>query len=159
MIILSICKKENIEKISLSDMSYYLSNSEKIPLMYLRTLTKGEPYYCKFDFIPKYKEDIEIWQFNKNLFLKKPSIKKKELIKMLMNRKLDENESFDKKILSYINDIISPRLQDDNIISDVIKILMESKSYISCHLLNIVCMKIYFKIGYKEYINKTFILK
>ena len=157
-IILSICKNEKIEQISLSDMSYFLCNGHKIPLMQLRTLTKGEPYYCKFGFKPKYDEDIEIWKNNKKIFLEKPSITKKELKKILMEREYDENNSYDKKILYHINNIILPKLQDDNIISDVIKMIMECKSDISCHMLNVIYMILYHKICYKEYKNKTFIL-
>ncbi len=160
-IILAICKKEKIEKIekiSLSDMSYFSCGAEKIQLMYLRTLTKGEPYYCKFGFKPKYDEDNEIWEFNKNKFIGKPSMTKKELIKILMYREFDENDTYDKKILFHINNNIIPKLKDNNKISRFIKMIMECKSYTSCHLLNVICMIIYNKIGYKKYINKTFIL-
>jgi hypothetical protein len=158
-IILAICNKEKIQKISLSDMSYFLCIGDKIPLMYLRTLTKGEPYYCKFGFIPKYDEDIEVWKFNKNKFVEKPSMTKKELIKILMYRKFDESNLNDKKILFHINNNIIPKLQDDNIISDFIKMIIECKSDYSCHLLHVIYMTIYYKLGYKEYKNKTFILK
>ena len=62
-------------------------------------------------------------------------------------------------ILYHINNVILPKLQDDNVISDVIKMIMECKSIISCNILHFICMRIYLKKGYKEYKNKTFILK
>ena len=68
-IILSLCKKENIKKIILTDTSYFLCGNDKITLMYLRTLTKGEPYYCKFGFTPKYEDDIKVWNYNKKKFI------------------------------------------------------------------------------------------
>ena len=158
-IILAICKKEKIENVSLTDMSYFLCGIEKIQLMYLRTLSKGEPYYCKFGFKPKYNEDVKIWEDNKKIFLNKPSITKKELKKILLDRNFNENNLDDKKILYHINNIILPKLQNDNVISDVIKMIMECKSNISCNILNDIYMRIYLKIGYKKYKDKTFVLK
>lgn len=157
-IVLQICKKENIKKIKLTDKSYFLCNGEKIPLIYLRTLTKGEPYYSKFGFTPKYNEDIKAYEYNKKLFLEKSSMTKNELKKIFLYRNFDENNSNDKKMLLHINNIIMPKLKENNIISDVIKIIMECKSNTSCHLLNVIHMSLYHKIGYKEYNDKTFIL-
>ena len=70
-------------------------------MKYLRTLTKGEPYYCKFGFRSKYDEDITIWKYNKKKFLENPTISKKELKKILMEYVLDENDTYYKKILYY----------------------------------------------------------
>jgi len=159
-IILTLCRREKVKDITLTDNSYFLCNNDtnKIPLKYLRTLTKGEPYYCKFGFRSKYDEDNTIWKYNKKKFLENPIITKKELKKILMEYVLDENDTYYKKILYYINKIILPKLEDENIISNVIKMIMECKSDISCDILNFIYIKIYHKI-YKEYKNKTFIFK
>lgn len=159
-IILTLCRKEKIKEISLTDNSYFLCNNDnnKIQLKYLRTLTKGEPYYCKFGFRPKYDEDIKTWKYNKKKFLEKPTITKKELMNIILYRKFNEKDTKDKKILTYINDMILPKLQDVNIVSNVVKMLMECKNSISCHLLNVIYMNLYFEIDYKEYQNKTFVL-
>lgn len=143
----------------MTDNSYFLCNNDtdKIQLKYLRTLTKGEPYYCKFGFKPKYVEDIEIWKYNKKKFLKKPTITKKELMNMLLYRKFNEKDAYDKKILNYINDMILSKLQDVNMVSNVIKMLMECKNKTSYHLLDVICMILYYKTGYNEYKDKTFI--
>lgn len=76
-----------------------------------------------------------------------------------MYQKFDEKNLNDKKMLFHINNNIISKLQDDNIISEFIKMIMVCKSDISCHLLHEICMTIYYKLGYKEYKNKTFILK
>lgn len=130
----------------------------KIPLKYLRTLTKGEPYYYKFGFRPKYEEDILIWKYNKKKFLEKPTITKKELMNIILYRKFNDKDTKDKKILTYINDMILPKLEDINITSNVVKMLMECKNRTTCHLLNVIYMNLYYKMEYKEYDNKTFIL-
>lgn len=159
-IILTLCRKEKVNEITLTDNSYFLCNNgnDKIPLKYLRTLTKGEPYYCKFGFRPKYEEDVLIWKNNKKKFLKKPTITKKELMKIILYRKFNDKDVKDKKILTYINDMILPKLQDVNITSNVVKMIMECKNSISCHLLNVIHMNLYYKMEYEEYKNKTFIL-
>lgn len=159
-IILTLCRKEKVNEITLTDNSYFLCNNDnnKIPLKYLRTLTKGEPYYCKFGFRPKYDEDKTTWKNNKKKFLEKPTITKKELTKILMDRKFDENDKYDKKILYHINNIILPKLEDENVISVVIKMIMECKTDISCDILKFLCERIYLKM-YKEYKNKSFIKK
>lgn len=51
-IMIGICANNNVEKIGLTDNSYLECANEKIPLIYLRTLTKGMPYYSKFGFPP-----------------------------------------------------------------------------------------------------------
>ena len=158
-IILTLCRKEKVNEITLTDNSYFLCNNDnnKIPLKYLRTLTKGEPYYCKFGFRPKYEEDITTWKNNKKIFLEKPTITKKEFKKILMDRKFDENDKYDKKILYHINNFVLPKLEDENVISVIIKIMMECKTDISCDILKFLCERIYLKI-YKEYKHKTFIM-
>ena len=55
-----------------------------------------------------------------------------------------------KKYCIIINNIILPKLKDENIISNVIKMIMECKTDISCDILNFIYIKIYHKI-YKEY--------
>jgi hypothetical protein len=159
MIVLSICKKENIKQIILSDTSYLLCRYDKILLMYLRTLTKREPYYCKFGFTPKYDYDINVWNYNKKKFLENPTLTKDELVNIIMYRKFDENNSNDKKILYHINNNVIPKLKNTNVISNVIEIMLECKTNSSCHLLYTIYMSVFHKLGYMEYKNKTFILE
>lgn len=77
---------------------------------------------------------------------------------IIIYRKFNDKDTKDKNILTYINDMILPKLQDVNITSNVVKILMECKNKTYCHLLNVIHMNLYYKMEYKEYKNNTFIM-
>ena len=124
---IGICVNKNVKKIGLVDNSYLECDNEKIPLIYLRTLTKGEPYYIKFGFYPinhnnnkneydYHKDELQIYIDNKNIYKKKPVINKKTLIKILNYRKFDEK----KDILATKDDI----MRIENKLNDQLKWLM-----------------------------------
>ena len=158
-IMLMVCKENNIKVISLTDNSYLLCYEEKIPLIYLRTMTKGEPYYCKFGFIPKSKNDYKIFEQNKQLFLNNPQLSKEEFINLFMYRKFNENNKNDKKMLTFINNMLIPRLKSINNVSEILKIIIDYKMNIGCYLLLSIYMKLYDLVGYSHYNRKNFYLK
>ena len=61
----------------LTDNSYLISTGEKIPLINLRTITKGIPYYAKYGFITTYENDLQPFTENKKIFQEKPILTKK----------------------------------------------------------------------------------
>ena len=69
-IMICICIHKNIKKVQLTDNSNLVCGNEKIPLIYLRTITHGKPYYTKFHFKPidhnKNNKKIESWPLNPN---------------------------------------------------------------------------------------------
>ena len=167
-IMIGICVYKNVNKIQLTDNSYLECGNEKIPLIYLRTLTKGEPYYIKFNFLPinhnkkgdrveneYYKNELQIYKDNIDIFNKNPTIKKNKLIKILNYKKFDEIK--DKNMIEYINNILIPSFNDESIlISKFVGDLIKDKKKISCHLLNYILMNLYDKCGYNRYKYKYF---
>jgi len=73
-----ICVHKNVNKIQLTDNSYLECGNDKIPLILLRTITHGKPYYTKFDLYPinhnnkgenDYKKnELQIYNDNLNIF-------------------------------------------------------------------------------------------
>ena len=167
-IMIGICVYKDVDKVQLTDNSYLECGNEKIPLIYLRTLTKGEPYYIKFGFLPinhnkkgdrikneYYKNELQIYKDNIDIFNNKPIIKRNKLIKILNYKKFDEIK--DKNMIEYVNNIIIPSLNDENIlISKFVSDLIKDKKKISCYLLNYILMNIYNKCGYNRYKYKYF---
>lgn len=164
-IMISICIHKNIKKVQLTDNSYLTCETEKIPLIYLRTITHGKPYYAKFGFKPinhnkdnknKYNEN-ELLIFNNNYdkYKKNPTIKKSDFINILNYKKFDKIT--DKKMIDYIDNIIIPSLKDENIsMSEFVGELLKNKKKISCKLLYHILMVIYDKCGYDTYKYKYF---
>ena len=162
-IMVGICVYKNVNKIQLTDNSYLSCGNEKIPLIYLRTLTNGKPYYTKFNFLPinhnktnkneYYENELEIYKDNIEIFNKNPTIKKKKLIKILNYKKFDQIK--DKNMIDYIGNVLIPRLTDEKIlISNFVSKLIKNK--ISCELLKNILMEIYNKCGYNTYKYKYF---
>lgn len=152
MIIISM--RNNIRKISLTDNSYLLCSNSKISLIHLRTMTRGMPFYSKYGFIPTYEEEKEIFKENKKIFKEKPTITKKELIKILNYKKF--NKTYDNKILNYINNVIIPRLTENNAVSEFINNIINDKTNEGCSILYNIYMDIYKKIGYSKYEKRHF---
>lgn len=137
MIYISINK--GMKKIRAHDNSNYNCDGINIPLIVLRTITHGKPYYSKFDFLPlnhnnknenEYKKnEIQIYNDNNELFKTQPKMEKNELLKIIQYKKFDKNK--DKYMLNYINNVIIPRLNEkNNIISDFInEIINDSLIY------------------------------
>jgi len=189
MIYISINRK--MKKINLHDNSYYHCNKYNIPLIILRTITYGAPFYTKYGFKPlnhntkeekEYsKNELQIYIDNKNLFMTKPTMTKRELLNIIYYTNFDKNK--DKNMLNYINNIVIPRLKENNnLVSEFLKnILKDSKDpdeqtnfcdkslinnkdnkenykLYACKLLKNILMNLYFKCGYYDYIEKTFTL-
>ncbi len=106
LMIFSLCEeKSNIKKIELTDISKFnclntynkLSNEyvinsktklhDNFDLMIISTLMKGKPYYSKYGFEPKYKEDKEILEHNIQIYNKKIKLKNINLMEFVLNNK------------------------------------------------------------------------
>lgn len=167
-IMICICVFKKIKKIHLTDNSYLNCGNDKIPLIYLRTLTKGKPYYAKFGFKPidhningeneYYKNELQIYKDNIDTFNTNPTIIKNKLIKILNYQKFDEIK--DKKMIDYLNNILIPYIDslksNDISIKDLVLFMIENKKKISCLLLMNILMHLYYKCGYKQYKYKHF---
>ena len=170
-IIICICAHKNVKKIQLTDNSYFSCGMEKIPLIFLRTITHGKPFYTKYGFMPinhnkenkntYRKNELLIYNNNYDKYKKNPTIKKKDFIQILNYKKFDKIT--DKKMINYINNIIIPSLQDKNIsMRDFVSNLLKNKNKnknknnISCELLSNIILNIYYKCGYDKYDYKYF---
>ena len=167
-IMISICIFKQIKKIHLTDNSYLNCGNDKIPLIYLRTITKGKPYYTKFGFYPidhningeneYYKNELQIYRDNIDTFNANPAIKKNKLIKIFNYQKFDEIK--DKKMIDYLNNILIPYIDDlksNNIqIKDLVLFMIKDKKKIPCLLLMNILMPLYYKCGYKQYNQRHF---
>jgi hypothetical protein len=130
---------KGMKKIKLHDNSNYKCERYNIPLIILRTMTHGKPFYSKYGFLPlnhnnknenEYKKnEIQIYEDNNNLFKTQPKMTKNELLQIINYTKFDKNK--DKYMLYYIYNIIIPRLnEENNIISDFLNnILNDSLIY------------------------------
>ena len=163
-IMIGICVNRDIKKLGLTDNSYLECGNEKIPLIYLRTITKGIPYYSKFGFYPinhnKFdkngKNELKIYNNNKITFDNNPTISRDRFIKILFYKKFDKND--DKIMLNYINNKLIPLLKDDNIVVSkfINKIVNDHKNEESCDILHNILFKVYEKCGYEKYKYKYF---
>ncbi len=154
-IMIILAKKHELQFLNLTDNSYIQCNEIKIPLIHLRTMTKGEPYYCKHGFEPNTKEK-KIYLHNKKIFLSKPKITLDEFKKILLFRNFDSKDKYDKKIISYINNKLLPRFTQTNLLSDIVNSMIDDKSYESCYLLYNIYESLYTKYNYQKYIKKSF---
>jgi hypothetical protein len=83
-------------------------------------------------------------------------ISKSRFIKYIMFRKFNKNNIEDQKILTYINNILIPRLKDKNLISDLLNSMINDQQNESCYLLYQIYMKIFEYSKYLKYNNKSF---
>lgn len=158
-IIIIISLKNNLKEIHLTDNSYLLCNNSNIQLIYLRTITHGMPLYCKFGFVPKSKHDKQVFNLNLEQFKKSNTLSKEQFIKYFNYMKFDINDEKQKKIIKYINNTLIPRLKEkNNLVSYIIKSIIDDKNEEGCYILNNIIIKIYYDIGYIGYNNKEFIL-
>lgn len=167
-IMICICVHKDVKKVQLTDNSYLECGNDKIPLIYLRTITHGEPYYIKFKFHPinhnkngendYYKNELQIYKDNFNTFKNNPTIKKDILIEIFNYQNFDKIK--DKNMLNYLNNILIPSIvntsTNDIQIKDFVAKLIEDKKKISCLLLMNILMTIFYKCGYKAYKYKYF---
>jgi len=170
MIYMSINK--GMKKINLHDNSHYKCHKHSIPLINLRTMTHGIPLYSKYGFKPinhnkekgniYSKDELQIYTDNKKIFLTNPKMSKKELLKIIFYTNFDNKK--DNEMLNYINNIVVPRLKENNnliseFLNDIIKDSKDDKKIIlieACKLLKNIFIVIYNKCGYYDYIEKTF---
>lgn len=134
-IMISICVYKNVNKIQLTDNSYLECENEKIPLIYLRTMTNGKPYYSKFNFYPinhndkgeneYYKNEYQIYKDNIDIYNTMPMIKKNKLVKILNYKKF--NEIKDKNMIEYINSITNLFKDENILISKFVGNLIKNK--------------------------------
>jgi hypothetical protein len=153
-ILIALSKKMKLKKISLQDNTFLTCNKINIPLISLRTITYGEPYYCKFGFRPVNKGELKVYNYNKKLFNTNPTIKKDDLIKIILNLEIE------KKTIKYFYSNIIKISNDDIVIKDFFNILIDktikNSSNEYCKFLNQLHHIIYNKIGYKLYDEKVF---
>jgi hypothetical protein len=167
-IMISICVHKDVKKIQLTDNSYLECANDKIPLIYLRTITHGEPYYTKFKFHPinhnkngeneYYKNELQIYRDNLNIFNTNPTIKKDILIKILNYQQFDKIK--DKNMINYLNNELIPLIMNTQTINisikDFVTNLINENKKISCLLLMNILFPIFYKCGYKAYKYKYF---
>ena len=79
-IMLSICKKENLKEIELTDNSNRKCGDIDLSLDYLKTLTHGFPHYHKYGFKFKNDEDNKILNDNYKNYQNDPKITKNKLL-------------------------------------------------------------------------------
>jgi hypothetical protein len=113
---------KGMNKIKLHDNSNYKCNGYDLPLIILRTMTHGKPFYSKYGFLPlnynkdnknEYKKnELQIYEDNNKLFKSQPKMTKNELLQIIHYTKFDKNK--DKNILNYINNIVILRLKENN---------------------------------------------
>ncbi len=171
-------KFSHIKKLELSDTSKKSCYNIGIELIYLRTITKGIPYYAKFGFRPNKEIDYDVFKHNKNNFKLNKTISNDDLLKIIIRNKLDKNtfNTYEKYIKTYIlnNKNINPVLFFTEII-DIIdisigkkeigkrinnifignKIIKNKNDMIGiCDFLNSICKDVYLYLDYKDYTNR-----
>ena len=186
LMIISLCmEKKNINKIELTDISkfnymntYNKNNHEytinpklklhdNFDLMIISTLMKGKPYYSKYGFEPKYKEDKEILNHNMLIFNKKIKLANINLINFILDNK---NNLVDKniKIEQYediINNIIIPEIKkfENNSIDKFIYSILNinpkkiDDKIMLCNIILSFYKYIFNKMNYHEFKKKIFV--
>ena len=147
-------KKLNLTRLLLTDNSYYSCGGNNLRLIYLRTLTYGQPYYTKYGFRPVNKKELEIFRYNRELHKNNFNINKKDLVKILLNLNLHNDT------IKYIKNNILQLIKENNNVSNFIKLLIKMKDNDSqlCIILFALYMKLYDLLGYKLYENYLFFL-
>ena len=128
-IMIDICKKQKIRKISLQDNSIKIFTGNSIELLYFRTITKGLPYYSKFNFrSPSYSKII---RDNKENYKTNPTFNKKIINEILVSKiDLTKNKILQEKsvsslanfhgnnvsVLDYMNYLLNLAEQEETII-------------------------------------------
>ena len=147
-------KKLKPKSIKLNDTSKWNCNQENLQLIKLRTITRGEPYYIKYGFIPI---DMETYKYNKIVFNKQILIKEtafESLINVKNYNKLYSNEEKER----IINKLIPYYEKNKNkTASEFLLRLLNNKN--NCSIISKIYELLYLDIGYKKYSNKEFYIK
>lgn len=156
-IMLNICKKENIEKIEITDNSYVQCGNINLCLDYIKTLTHGFTHYHKYGFKYKYDPDNQILKDNYKHFLTAPTIKANKIISLL------EEKNIDKKTIEKIKKLFEMYEKDTN--SDDISVKKFIKFYINdlsdvvrCAIIEKIYIDLYTLSGYKPHLTKDYFL-
>jgi len=176
-IILEECKKLKVKRVSLEDKSKKNFTGCSIELIYFRTITHGEPYYCKFGF--KSLSSQFILRNNRENFKLNPTLSKKNII--IFFKKYNELEQYNELTEILINTLNSIN-QDNNIsIRDYFLFLFNlakneekklniiRKEYIKkaigfdkinlyAYLISLLLKYVYIHVKYELLSNDTFIL-
>ena len=155
---INICKKENVKTIELTDNSYRQCGDVNLSLDYLKTMTHGFTHYHKYGFKYKYVSDNKTLKKNHELFLTNPTIKADVILKILKNKKID-NETIDiiKKLFeTYKKDTKSDDISVKKFIKFHTTDLTNKKR---CKFIERIYIDLYKKAGYKTYFTKDYILK
>ena len=181
IIIINICleKKPKIKYIELKDNSTFrcmktypdqeiewkssYQHHHSLILRIIKTLTTGEPYYCKYGFKPKTDYDIEVYNHNKKIF------NKQQLLNTIninsINKLVLKNINNEKHIKIYKKYII-PLIDEckNKPVNIFIKKLFEinpdpyTKSVV-CFIIETIYINIYDLLEYKHYSKAVFIKK
>jgi len=138
-----IIKNNKVNKITIQDNSKWKCDNFNFELIYLRTLTQGEPFYSKYGFTPVNSNDYEKYRNNKIIFKKNIRLNKLELKDIKFK---DENL---KKIF-----MDSIKNNKNKTVAEYIKDLLENKN--NCKMFHNIYKEIYRKCGYDEYDTKAF---
>jgi len=139
------------KSISIHDNAFMKCVNDKLQLIYLRTITKGEPYYTKFGFIAK---DINVYNYNKMIFNKQIMIKEiafYELLTLKKSKNLfteNEKDRIKNKILPYYEK------NKNKLASEFLNGLLRNNK--NCSIIAKIYLLLYKNIGYKEYNDKSF---
>ena len=155
-IVLNICfTRFKVNRVELQDSSYInLFSKNKIKLLYLRTLTKGEPYYIKFGFRPCDNINEKIYLDNKKIFKLNKVIEYGIFKKIVENTQFykDNNESVDRILRFYIKPSFNnTSIEISELINNIINFSKDIKDYkyLFSDLLENIYIKLYEIIGYK----------
>lgn len=175
-------KFKHIKKIQLSDTSKKSCYDIGIKLIYLRTITNGIPYYAKFGFIPKLKNDYDIFKHNWNNFQLNKTINNNDLLKIIENNKNDMKKKTYGVYTKYIKNIISNNKNINpilffNELIDIIDISLDKKEMTKdniffgneiiknkqimeciCDLINLICEDVFLILGYKNYKSNIWVV-
>lgn len=168
-------KFKHIEKIELSDISKKSCSNIGIRLLYLRTITNGIPYYAKFGFRPKFKNDYDIFKHNRNNFKLNKTISNNDLVHIIENNKNYMKENTYNVYTTYIKNFISNNKNINPVLFfteliDIIDISLDKKEMTKdniffgnkiikkkqvmeciCDLINVIAKDVFIILGYKDY--------
>ena len=156
-IMLNICEKENIKKIELTDNSYRLCGDVNLSLDYLKTLTHGFTHYYKYGFKYKYEPDNKILKENHKHFLTTPTIKSKEILSLLKEKKI--SSKIIDKIIKLFEIYKKENNSDDISVRKFVKFHTHDLTDIErCKFIEKIYIDLYKLTGYKIYSTKDYIL-
>jgi hypothetical protein len=152
-IMIYICKKENINKIELTDNSYKKCGNNILNLNYLKTLTHGFPHYYKYGFKYKNEDDNTILKNNHIKFLTDPKININNLITLIKNKSKNKN-AIDKSI-NILNKYEKKYNIDKISIKKFVKILtLDIFNIEFCELIECIYVNLFKLSGYEPYYTK-----